>query len=50
MVPALQRRKLNMFSGEKACFHRERWLGETPLGPSSRPRIEVKQLFNCIKQ
>ena len=29
----------HVFSGEKACFHRERWLGETPLGPSSRPRI-----------
>ena len=27
------------FSGEKACFHQERWLGETLLGPSSRPRI-----------
>ena len=26
-------------SGEKASFHRERWLRETPLGPSSRPRI-----------
>ena len=28
------------FSGEKACFHRERWLGETPPGSSSRPRIK----------
>ena len=27
------------FRGEKASFHREFWLGETPLGPSSRPRI-----------
>ena len=27
------------FSGEKAYFHRERWLGETPLGSSSWPRI-----------
>ena len=36
MVAALQRRKLNMFQW-RACFHRERWLGETPLGPSSRP-------------
>ena len=40
MVAALQRRKLNIFSSEKASFHRERWLGETPLGPSSRPRIK----------
>ena len=29
------------FSGEKACFHRERWFGETPLGPGSRSRICV---------
>ena len=29
------------FSGEKACFHRERWLGETPLGSSSRPRVSL---------
>ena len=29
------------FRGEKASFHREFWLGETPLGPSSRPRIGV---------
>ena len=27
------------FSGDNVCFHRERWLGETPLGPRSRPRI-----------
>ena len=27
------------FSGDKASFHRERWLGETPLWPISRPRI-----------
>ena len=29
------------FSSEKACFRREFWLGETPPGPSSRPRILV---------
>ena len=29
------------FSCEKASFHRQRWLGETPLGPSSRPRISL---------
>ena len=31
MIAALQKRKLNMFSSEKPCFHRERWLGVTPL-------------------
>ena len=30
---------MNQHISVKACFHRERWLGETPLGPSSRPRI-----------
>ena len=42
---------LTCFSGEKACFHRERWLGETPLGPSSRPRIRhpaVRQLSGGV--
>ena len=28
MVAALQMRKLNMFSNEKVCFQRERWLGK----------------------
>ena len=35
------------FSGEKACFHRERRLGESPLGPSSRPRI--RDQVRCIR-
>ena len=46
MVAALQRRKLTCFRGEKASFHREFWLGETPLGPSSRPRIYGLSYFN----
>ena len=38
------------FSGEKACFHRERRLGETPLGPSSRPRIGRNLcMLNCCE-
>ena len=44
MVAVLQRRKLNMFSGEKGIFHRERWFAETPLGPSSWPRIGVTEM------
>ena len=35
------------FRGEKASFHREFWLGETPLGPSSRPRIDGLEQEKC---
>ena len=28
-------------SSEKACFHRKCWLGETPLGLSSQPSIDM---------
>ena len=33
------------FSSEKACFHRELWLGEIPLVPSSRSRIQLNLLI-----
>ena len=36
------------FSGEKTCFHRERWLRETPLGPSSRPRKLFRKGIFCV--